>query len=53
MTFHASAWICSEGVGADDPMLWVLSLQGDPQGSWISAGGDVASPGVYAAFGCR
>lgn len=50
---NASAWICSEGVGADDPTLWILSLQSDLQGSWFSAGGDVGSPGLFAASTCQ
>ena len=48
----SSAWICSDSVGLDDPQLWTLSIAGDPQGSWASIGGDVASPGIWNPSGC-
>jgi hypothetical protein len=52
-TQNVSAWICSGGVGMDDPMLWTVSDLGDSQGSWFSAGGDVGSPGIWTALGCQ
>jgi hypothetical protein len=52
-TQNVSAWICSGGVGMDDPTLWTVSELGDSQGSWFSAGGDVGSPGIWTALDCQ
>jgi len=48
----SSAWACTEALGLDDPLLWTLSTVGDAQGSWVSAGGDEASPGSWNPADC-
>lgn len=48
----ASAWGCDGALGADDPYRWQLSVSADDQGSWVSASGDVGSPGSFALAGC-
>ncbi|GAB3600295.1 lamin tail domain-containing protein [Microbacterium tumbae] len=46
-TDTASAWPSEEGlIGADDAAGWTRSTVGDAEGSWTSASGYVASPGV-------
>lgn len=49
---EASAWVCADAVGMDDPMLLSLSQEGDSQGSWASVGGDVGSPGAWSPSSC-
>lgn len=49
----ASAWVCQDGVGANDPTLWRLSQAGgDPQNSYVSANGDTGSPGTHVMNDC-
>jgi hypothetical protein len=48
----ASAWACTDGLGMDDALLWTLSSVGDPQGSWVSVGGDEGSPGTWNPADC-
>lgn len=48
----SSAWVCFDSVGLDDPLLWTLSMGSDAQGSWVSTGGDVGSPGSWDPLGC-
>lgn len=49
----ASAWVCQDGVGANDPTLWRISQAGgDPQASYVSANGDTGSPGTFVLDGC-
>lgn len=46
-TQNASGWVSADGVGQDDPYAWTLSSLGDAQGSWMSSGGDIGSPGRH------
>ncbi|HPF38868.1 MAG TPA: lamin tail domain-containing protein [Phycisphaerae bacterium] len=49
----ASAWVCSAGLGANDPTLWRLSQAGgDGQSSYVSLNGDTGSPGTHADDDC-
>lgn len=47
-----SGWVCSEGLGANDPHLWILSAIGDLQGSIQSSGGATGSPGAFFSVEC-
>ena len=51
-TQNASGWICTQGLGANDPFLWVLSVVADAQGSVASTGADVGSPGSFTSVAC-
>jgi CotH kinase protein/Lamin Tail Domain len=48
----AGAWPCAEALGQDDPFAWTLALGGDVQGSWVSVGGDLGSPGTWVVDPC-
>jgi len=41
----ASAWVSAAGLGANDSLDWTLSVIGDAEASFVSAGGDIGSPG--------
>lgn len=51
-TQETSAWACAEGLGANDPYLFNQSIVADSQGTSVSTGGDVGSPGVYVSVDC-
>lgn len=51
-TQNISGWICTEGLGANDPFLWVFSVVADAQGSVASTGADIGSPGSFSAVAC-
>lgn len=44
-TQNASGWVSAAGLGANDALAWTLSAVGDGEGSIVSTGADVASPG--------
>ncbi|MBN2563754.1 MAG: lamin tail domain-containing protein [Phycisphaerae bacterium] len=48
----ASGWPCDVAVGANNIYGWSLSTVGDVQDSYVSAGGDVGSPGSFADDPC-
>lgn len=47
-----SSWVCAGGLGANDPFQWNASVAMDVQGSALSAGGDLGSPGSFVSFVC-
>ena len=49
---EASAWACTDGLGAEDPYLWALSFEGDFQDSVTSLNGDVGNPGSWTGAPC-
>ncbi len=51
-TQNFSGWPCDVAVGANDIANWRLSLAGDAQGSFVSALGDVGSPGAFVFDDC-
>ena len=44
-TQNVSGRVNAAGLGANDPMAWVLSVAGDADDSQLSIGGDIGSPG--------
>ncbi|MHA4807422.1 lamin tail domain-containing protein [Flavitalea flava] len=44
-TQNKSAWVSAAGLGANTPAQWTLSAAGDAEGSFVSSGGDIGSPG--------
>ncbi len=51
-TKDASGWPCEDAVGVDDINNWLLSFEGDLQGSVLSANGDVGHPGAFLTLAC-
>jgi hypothetical protein len=49
-TQNVSGWTDLDGLGANDPFAWVLSVVADAQASVVSTGGDIGSPGSYAGL---
>lgn len=49
-TLNKSGWPVSSVLGQNNIQGWRLSEVGDPQGSYLSSGGDTGSPGSYVAF---
>lgn len=49
---YTSGWPCDVAVGANNIYGWSLSSIGDAQNSYISASGDVGSPGSFVADPC-
>lgn len=49
---EASAWVCADGLGAENPLLWSLSFEGDYQDSVTSLNGDVGNPGSFTGAPC-
>jgi len=47
-TQRVSGWTI-DGIGQNDPYAWILSEIGDAQQSFVSASGDIGSPGVFIA----
>lgn len=45
--FNSGNPISPAALGANDPYQWVLALEGDIYGSWVSTNGDVGNPGQY------
>lgn len=51
-TLNRSGHGCLETLGTNDIFDWVLAASGDVHGSFVSAGGDVGSPGNYTSPSC-
>jgi hypothetical protein len=51
-TQNPSGWVCTEGLGDDDPYKWFYAAVADVQGSVTSAGGAIGSPGWHVAVSC-
>jgi hypothetical protein len=52
-TNGVAGWPCSDAVGANDPFGWQFASENDSQSSYVSADGDLGSPGVYVAVACN
>jgi hypothetical protein len=48
-----SGQVCTNALGSDDAILWVLSSVGDAYGSVASVSGDVGSPGTHGYVSCN
>ena len=44
-TQNKSAWVSEAGLGTNTAAQWTLSSANDSEGSFVSSGGDVGSPG--------
>ena len=45
-TQNAGGYVTADGLGANDPYEWNLSVVNDTENSFTSSGGDIGSPGV-------
>lgn len=52
-TKEKSGQLCSNVLGQDDALDWVLAGAGDAFGSHLSSAGDVGDPGHYAYVSCH
>jgi len=48
-----SGQLCTNALGSDDAILWVLSTVGDAYGSVTSFSGDIGSPGTHGYVSCN
>ncbi len=51
-TRNVSGVTCAADMGADDIGAWFFASPADANGSWVSAGADIGSPGVYTGWTC-
>ncbi len=51
-TQNKSGQVCSQAIGQDDIVAWVLAVAGDSFGSVAASTGELGTPGTYLAVSC-